>query len=353
MSIEGCTFLTSLKMDAKAQSKQQKREELLDGAKCGPQILKLHGDLQTLADQLDRKVESKLEGNENAYFQAYTSHMRKVQEKFRELKQKADEEATKTRRDAKIHSLEKQLEWFMAEAMRLDEQCQKHKKDLDKWKGKAEALEDDRQFLENQIKGAKRHNKALRGAVEKAQTSAYSALVAAEQAPAGDEAATPERSDQLALAPADLDTEDALEMPASGLSRELESKYQTCVGRLKEQLASERRQAAKMRAVGDRQFGEPSEMEDYFSRCVEQVKSEIQERKKAKADFHRQLSCSSNRRPTKGTPPALPVVEEVGIDDFTAVDRRRLVELLLGSELVRNLIYERLYPPPADEAMLP
>merc|ERR1719377_176980 len=169
-------------MDTKAQNKQQKRQELLEPMKSGNQILKLHGELQALADDLDEKVEGKLNANENAFFLAYKSHMYTVQKEFNELRQKADEEETKTRRDAKISSLEKELDWFMNEALRLDELCKMYKKELDKWKGNAEALEDDRQFLQNQIMTAKKNNKNLRSAVDKAQTSAYSALVSSDDA---------------------------------------------------------------------------------------------------------------------------------------------------------------------------
>mmetsp|Transcript_9962 Transcript_9962/g.14040 ORF Transcript_9962/g.14040 Transcript_9962/m.14040 type:complete len:174 (-) Transcript_9962:57-578(-) len=126
------SFLTSLKMDAKALNRKHRREELLDGTKSGNQILKLHSDLQSLADELDEKVEAKLNANENAFFLAYKSHMNTVQKEFRELKQKADEEETKSRRDKKVSSLEKELGWFMTEALRLDEQCKKYKKELDK-----------------------------------------------------------------------------------------------------------------------------------------------------------------------------------------------------------------------------
>ncbi|CAE7936538.1 unnamed protein product [Symbiodinium necroappetens] len=161
------SFLSSLNVDRKrALDRQKKREELLVDTEGGTKILGLHQDLQALVDVLDERVESKLSANEKAYFVAYKSFMFTVQKEYKELKQKADEEETKTRRDAKIQSLEKELDWFMNEALRLDELVKKYKKELDKWKGKAEALEDDRQFLENQIKQAKRTNKSLRSAVE-------------------------------------------------------------------------------------------------------------------------------------------------------------------------------------------
>ena len=55
----------------------------------------------------------------------------------------------------RIKELEKELDWFKLEALRLDELCKKYTKQLEHWKIKADALGDDVGFLEDQIKNAK------------------------------------------------------------------------------------------------------------------------------------------------------------------------------------------------------
>lgn len=324
------SFLASLNADRKkAVQRQQRREELLESTESGSNILKLHNDLQSLADDLDERVESKLNANETAFFLAYKAFMYTVQKEFKELKQKADEEETKTRRDAKTASLEKELDWFMNEALRLDELCKKYKKDLDRWKEKAEALEDDRQFLENQIKSAKRNNKSLRSAVEKAQTTAYAALVSLEDNPRERAVeAVPEPSNEGTLALA----------TSSGLSKELESRYQETVRKLKQQLEHEQRTAAKLRASSDRQFFEPSELEEFFVGCVDKVKTDIGDRRRVSAAAQSQ---GLNKAKSKGYPAAAP---SVTLEDFTMSDRKKVVELLLSSEQVLQFLYDKLFP---------
>mmetsp|Transcript_32222 Transcript_32222/g.74348 ORF Transcript_32222/g.74348 Transcript_32222/m.74348 type:complete len:347 (+) Transcript_32222:55-1095(+) len=332
------SFLSSLNVDRKrALDRQKKREELLVDTEGGKKILDLHQDLQALVDVLDERVESRLSANEKAYFVAYKSFMFTVQKEYKELKQKADEEETKTRRDAKIQSLEKELDWFMNEALRLDELVKKYKKELDKWKGKAEALEDDRQFLENQIKSAKRTNKSLRSAVEEAQSSAYAALVSAE---GQQQTSKPQEH------PPDAET---IQGPAfNGLSQELEEKYQMTVKRLKQQLQQEQKQAAKMRAISDRQFSEPSELEAFFLECVDKVKADITDRRKAALEQTKALRPGSEGK-VRGYPETLPpqiakLAQAPTLDDFTVTDRRKVVELLLSSEHVLQFLYDKLFP---------
>jgi hypothetical protein len=144
---------------------------------AGPRIQEHHQDLTNLALTLDQRMGALLNEHEKDFFLAYKTHMYTVQREIKTLRMKADHEEAKTREDTTIKDLEGELDWFMTEALRLDELCKGYKKEVDKWKQKAEALDEDRRFLEDQIKGAKRQNKILRAAAERARSSAYSALM--------------------------------------------------------------------------------------------------------------------------------------------------------------------------------
>jgi len=301
--------------------------------------LKHYADLQSLADELDSTVQSKLNKNEFAFFDAYKGFMQTVKKELTELQQKADEEETKNRRETKIQSLQKRLDWFMNEALRLDELCKRYKKELDKWKGKAEALKDDQEFLENQIKQAKRNNKTLRGSVEKAQTSAYSALVASDTG-TSPPAVRPALKDSQQSAPDEGLR--ALEDSPAVLSKELETRYQKTITRLKQQLENEQRLVSKMRAVSDRQFDEPSELESLFIRCVEQVKSEVEERRRQQAEEQNSRKRRGSRKDHSEPPPG--AMLSASTDDFTVMDRRRVVELLLNSREVLSFLHDKIFP---------
>mmetsp|Transcript_30785 Transcript_30785/g.73824 ORF Transcript_30785/g.73824 Transcript_30785/m.73824 type:complete len:390 (-) Transcript_30785:226-1395(-) len=351
------TFLTAfpLKANSKAQEKQQERRRLIESVpEWGPKIMELHQGLQDIAGQLDKKVENMLEAHEKDFFEAYREHICTVQREFKQLQQKADEEETKTRRDAKIKSLKAELDWFQEETLRLNECCQKYKKELDKWRGKAEALDDDRQFLEDQIKTAKKQNTTLRGAVEKAQTNAYTALVSS----------VGNRDTKMLTGPEELSTQmptgpTTYRTPGSGegtrremledyapedegfLSVELEQRYVQTIASLKKQIQGERRTAQNLREARSMQSGPQSEIEEYFIKCVEQVKTEINDRRlRALNDglavprAHKQRASGMVKLTT----------DDLKLDDFTAADRRKVIGFLLSNEEVLVYLYEKLFP---------
>ena len=95
--------------------------------------------------------------------------MYNVQKEMRQLRDKANEEECKKRRDSKISQLEHERDWFRNEAVRLDKICKEYKRGVEKWKSRVETLEDDQGFLEQQIMNTKVENLHLKEAVEESQ----------------------------------------------------------------------------------------------------------------------------------------------------------------------------------------
>jgi len=97
--------------------------------------------------------------------------MSRVREELINLRDKADRADAKNKSDQKLTTLELQLDWFREEAVRLGDVCNNQQKEIEKWRAKAEALEEDRKFLEQQIKAAKRQNKLLKTALGRTEKS--------------------------------------------------------------------------------------------------------------------------------------------------------------------------------------
>lgn len=60
-----------------------------------------------------------------------------------------------------------QINWFKNEATKLDSILENQKRELQKFKSRDYNLNEDRSFLETQIKEAMKHNKLMKVAVEK------------------------------------------------------------------------------------------------------------------------------------------------------------------------------------------
>lgn len=376
-------FLTSIDAggDARVPSRpattprQKSYPSLEKAGEEGQKILHYHTKLMDLANNLDTKMELLLKEHEKDFFLAYKTHMYDIQGKFKELKQKADDEDAKTREDVKIRALEGELDWFMREALRLDDLCKRYKKELDKWKAKAEALDEDRRFLEDQIKGAKRQNKVLRAAAERARSSAFSALMqtkARADELAGAAPATPaladrpprassaqgfDRPPQRALAGASATPEPqtearrnsgsravaavmevraaggsqmlALEGPGTGgypaspagsralelavIGGDVEERYAEAIQHLKSSIVKEQQTVRMLKAARANTYTKKSELEEFFLKCIDDARKE----------FVRKQHLTINRPKN---------------------ERQQIFEAMLSNEDVLVYLYEKIFP---------
>jgi len=328
----------------------------LESTRAGPQIVEYHKDIENLALTLDQRMSHLLREHEKDFFLAYKTHMYNVQKEIRALKVKADLEEAKTKEDSKIKELERELDWFMTEALRLDELCKGYKKEVDKWKSKADALDEDRRFLEDQIKGAKRQNKILRAAAERAKSSAYSAILVARQKSEADQrkgnGGYPQALPPAAPRPASADhqlpsrgsaavglrevrsrTPDVQPGAASAsgshalaltdatvtltshnlLGNDAEERYIEAIQHLKDAIVREQNTIRMLQASRSTTYCQKSELEELFLKCVDEARRELVRKK------HRVVA---REKPEK----------------------EQVMEAMLHNEDVLVCLYEKLFP---------
>lgn len=84
-----------------------------------------------------------------------------VQRELQSLRAKADDAALQTAKSEKIRSLEAERNWYRGEALRLDQFCSALKADVSFMRDKLSALDEDRNWLDTQLKTVMRQNRAL------------------------------------------------------------------------------------------------------------------------------------------------------------------------------------------------
>jgi len=351
------TFFTGIDAEAgkKKGSKDKNRFRNLESTDSGNKIVQHFQDLTKLANSLDLRMEALLREHEQDFFLAYKTHMYTVQKEIKLLRMKAEQEEAKTREDTKIKALEGELDRFMTQALRLDELCKGYKKEVDKWKAKAEALDEDRRFLEDQIKGAKRQNKILRAAAERARSSAYTALMATKAKSEGDtEMEMSPPTGEVALRPSSggppvgsaakharevrrsetpefanrpgLDRTQDPAVVVSGaranlsgsqgrsvLGNEAEQRYVEAIQSLKEGIEKEQYTVRMLQAARATAYSHKSEMEEFFLKCIDEARRELMRKKHITVNWQKS-------------------------------DREKVLEAMLNNEDILVCLYEKLFP---------
>lgn len=320
-------FLTDLMKTGKESNFQEK-------------ITEYYKSLRVHVDKLDMHIDSVLQRHEQDFLNAFKCQMFSLYGQLKELKKKNDENEIRLKRDEQINKLQKSLEWFREEAIKLGESTQLFKKEADKWKAKAESLQDDRNFLENQLKNVKRKMKLMM-LDKKSDSDPESDL-----------------SSQISL-------KEPINFPTSFVPssktgeiiqeysqkhqgqvsfyyelerffHELEIKYNESIKHLKNTLDNERKKFKQVSAQQSSMFFVKSDLETLFLSCVEEVRKDITRRK-----VQNYTDQKYSKRAKTSHPEERP--------SMTPSDKRKILELLISNEEVLIMLYEKLFPHRASQ----
>ena len=91
---------------------------------------------------------------------------------------------------------------------------------------------------------------------------------------------------------------------------------------------------------------ERNELEEFFVECVEEVRKDIVRRRNQSAAYSIKKNVNSKKHTTSKT------IEnkndnddsDTRLDQYTATDKKKVIELLMSNENVLLFLYEKLFP---------
>lgn len=152
------TFVTALRENDQSQNAQIPSSVR--------NVLNLYGQLTGVVAELSEKIAVVLNKQEHDFLQAYRAHMFNVQKELQQLRDKVKANELELKKNHKIRKLEEARDWFRSEALRLDKISQGMRKKLKYLQDKLDSIEEDRNWLEKQLKLSKKNNKLLRAELE-------------------------------------------------------------------------------------------------------------------------------------------------------------------------------------------
>ena len=229
------------------------------------------------------------------------------------------------------------------------------KKDLKYMKEKLESIEDDRNWLERQLKAAKKQNKLLRAELEirLSSNAHHGDITLGDSMPtAGVLPMVASTSQERLLGQQQMYNKGfARTAPAASVAEDVERGYQKEIRDLKKQLAASKRENGKLRASQVSQQTNKATLEEFFLRSIESVKREIGRRRK-KAAMQRAGMSATNLGASSMAELSLTGGSGLdndksnanALDQFTSTDRARVIERLLAQDEVLAFLYDHLFP---------
>jgi hypothetical protein len=145
-----------------------------DDTKAGPQINKYFDEINIslnvsytlkfscfILQDLQERINTVISGNQNEFFIAFRRKMEQIMKDMQDLKDKANAENIKAKQEEKLVVLEKERDWFRAEALKLNKLQKEQKIILDRMKEQLQNAQEDRDYYQLQLHEEKMNSKAL------------------------------------------------------------------------------------------------------------------------------------------------------------------------------------------------
>ena len=121
----------------------------------------LYDQLNSSTSLVQASVSSVLKRQEIEFLKAFRSHMYVVQKEIQSLRAKADDAAARNARDEQMRALLQERDWFSAQALQLNTECQSLRKELGAARERAEKAEERTRWLERDLMSrSERRNKS-------------------------------------------------------------------------------------------------------------------------------------------------------------------------------------------------
>lgn len=304
-------------------------------------IYEYYNQLKGQIEKLDNHIDNVLQKHESDFLSAFKCQTYQLYLQLKELKKKTDENELKLKQEENVVRLEKSLEWFRAEALRLGENAQQYKKEADKWKARAESLEEDRRFLEEQLKTAKRKIKQMTEDSSKANDDSFISvdinrggsfrpsnisIIDKQFVPT-----TPQGQALLEIKKKYRECDSQMLYDIENYIKKQESKYQDTIKHFKSLIDNTKKKIKILNAQNTSSITEKGDLEDLFLDCIEEVRKEVINRREKMMIYQKFTKRSGSSSKVRKT-------------EFAPGDKRKILELLVSNEQVLIYLYEKLFP---------
>ena len=111
---------------------------------------------------------------------------------------------------------------------------------------------------------------------------------------------------------------------------------------LKTQLDNERKSHRVLKHEKSIFYAKRNELEEFFLKCIEEVRKDIERRKATTLAKANNLNSSLHKKAGDKIDDSLETA--IKSDNFTGSDKRKVIDLLMSNENVLLFLYEKLFP---------